>query len=379
MIDGSINNNAERIQPDDIDASVAAPTVDYVARHTHTFPQVDDGPYIRVDDQPGTDRDLTFNFYEFNRDNLTGDSITGLQQAEAAALAAGHNRIVFPIGVYYIGSQWLPDKDIIAFGTGHSQCFIAPHGSWQPASHTYLMRTADDALGTFHMSQFSLDVRTADGAGGGPSTPREFDWFSFCDWRTGKNSSSKQTFFHREFQNTTFASNPTTKYTFSGNGGGKHWGFNTDGRNFGHFGARGFRISSINPLHLYGVNQEMTKAGAPDALWNMEMQGAQKVRAYSCKREGDAGSTLINDCDNIFLFGYGRQETDEGDDLHAITGSSTNIGIAISVHDRPNKAATNKGNPRENVSGGGGEHQIDFPDGLSLYKRGEPDDAEVTI
>ncbi|MBW2529115.1 MAG: hypothetical protein JRI23_33365 [Deltaproteobacteria bacterium] len=366
-----------------ITSGAAAPTTDFVARHSINVPKVDRGPYVDIADHGAVGvLDWGNSLFENDQDNATPDSRAAIQEAIDAAEAAGHNTVFVPRGTFFVGSPGVAlRKDTKLIGTGASASVLAPHGSWTPTSKTYFMTTADDANGTAHFSNVGLTMRCKDGTTGSASQPYGHDWFSYINWQTGKGSSSIQIHQGREWMASDFWCNPKDVYAFSNNGGGKHYSFtDADGRRFGHPDCRVLRVTGTSqPLHIYGLNMEISKAGAPDADINAELDNAHNVRLYSCKREGHAPSASINDCTNVALYGFGRQISTVNSYHIRIQGSSDQILIAPSVADQANLATdSGRGNPEEELMGQS-LVEITWPEGCSLYKRGELDDDLAAI
>lgn len=381
FIAGSITDTPEPAT--DTDDSVSAPVVDYVARHTITVPHADSGPFINIEDEGavGIDRDSN-NLFEDNIDNTTQDSRQDIQDAIDNATIAGHFTVFIPAKAYYVGSPGLNlDPNTIFIGSNDLRSLIVPHGSWQPTSQVYVVTSADDANGTAHMSHVGIRNRTKDGTGGGTSTPFQFDHFSWTLWRTGKNSSSIQPQKGREFQVPQNACQPKFYYSFSGNAGGKHYGFShSQGRFFGHADCRSVKINGTTaPLHIYGCNLEIGSSGAPDADINLEINNSSNIRIYGNKREGHGSTALVNDCDNIALYGFGRQVETRFAYNVKFTGSTTNCLIGVLVADQDDWTSTSQGNPEQNVDVPSGSSEIQFPEGCSLYKLGTLNDAAATI
>ena len=370
----------------DIDASVSAPSVDFVKRHSIDVPSIDSGPFINPIDEGAVSAPAGIfgkKLYQDNHDQTTADSLAAFDSAFVKAGLAGHNRVVMPRGAFFMSAELDPPKDAIFIGISGNFSIIAQKDTWQPTSNVYPVRTADDATGTCHMSHWSIFTRVIDGTVATHLVQGEFDFFSWVLWRTGKNSTSMLQRADREFIDPTFASGPKHRYAFSGNAGGKHYAIgDAGGRAFGHVDARALLITNTSaPLHIYGINMEISKSGAPDADINCEIINSNNARLYSNKREGNAQTLVITDCDNIAAYGLGRQTHDPSvvPDQNTINGTSTNILIAPSLFDQGDEGTSTDGMIKQDVAVPSGAVQINWPEGCSLYKLGTLDDAAATI
>jgi len=105
--------------------------------------------------------------------------------------------------------------------------------------------------------------------------------------------------------------------------------------------------------------------------------GAQNVRIYGTKREGDGPTAIVRDSRNVGYFGHGRQvsNTPSGSGgMLQVLGSSENITIAPVIPDSTGSVPNGEPLVREHLSGGS-VNEIIYPDCLSIYKRGELDDS----
>jgi hypothetical protein len=371
-------------------SSVSAPTVDYIARHTINVPRADSGAYANIEDY-GAVKETTGTMRAYitagawddptKREFTNVDCASAIQAAIDAAEVAGHNTVFVPRGIYYIGSTVNLKPHTKFIGTGPNFSLIATHGDWQPTSFTYMFTTPDDANATCHWSEVGMVTKCIAGSFTQPIGPYEHDHFSYVHWRSGKNSSSIMNLTGRQWMFPDYLCHPKHYYSFSGNAGGKHYGgFDNQGDRFGNPACRAIMVQGTSqPLHLYGCNREVTKVSSGKAGANLEINNAANIRVYNCKREGDSPSTLIVSSTNVALYGHGRQEVDSTSPYqHKITGASDKILIGISTLDLSDYAPTTKGNPIEEIDGQS-TYKINWPEGCSLYKRGEIDDSLVEI
>ena len=388
IIDGSITRTPEPAT--DIDSSVSAPVVDYIARHIITIPLVDSGPFVNVEDEGAVGTELEFgqelfrNNYSPPLDEQASDSEPAFTDAIAAAKAAGHNTVVIPRKAYAFKSKVTTDKDTIMIGVHPFKSRIFPHADWRPTSNVFMMETPDEVTGTGHMSMFGFIMREIDGSFTSPAGPYQFGWFSWVNWRIGRNSTAIWQARSREFVNSSFdTQNGRFYYHFEGGAGGKHYALGEHkGRNWGATGNRQIRISGTSePMHLYGVAVESTKQGAEDVRYNIEILNSSNIRLYSSKREGDSPTCRYFNSSNIAFYGSGRQQLGTGhpiNGVHVIDGTSDDILIAPITKDELNlNTDTGKSMLYEDI--GFGVIRVDWPQGVSLYKRGTIDDAAATI
>ncbi len=360
-----------------VTASVAAPTVDFIDRHTADFPMVDEGPVENILDHGATPNPDTFSNIITN-DN-TADSLGAIHSAIAAAATAGHNRVLIPRGVFYVSDTVTLGVDTKFIGVGNRMSLVCPQGSWQPTSMAFVMETVNNAAATTHFSKAGFYTRTVDGTFTSPDGPYAFDWFSFMNWRAGRNSSSIQLYNGREFMAPTNRCQEKHYYHFEGNAGGKHYGMtDAQGRRFGDEDCRTHYFSGTSqPLHCYGVNPEITKRSVGVALTNIEIVNCANIRLYGIKREGESATLLINDSDNIAAYGLGRQVTDQGY-VCRITGTSDGVLIAPCVHDDSGTSYDGTDMIRQDLDAES-TFTVEFPGGCSYYRRGVIDDAAATI
>jgi hypothetical protein len=391
LINGSITGPVEHEPVVDIDSNVAAPTVDYIARHTIDIWRLGDGPYVNIEDYGAVSGpEITANNAyggPNNWDANTEDSLSAIQSAISAAATAGHNRVFVPRGFYYVGSPGVQlGADTKMFGVHHLSSRIGCHASWQPTSQVWVVTSADDANGTAHFSGIAIATRQIDPNYPTTSSPAAYDNFSWLHWRTGKNSSTvRYGIAARQFVVPDNLTNKKTWHTFSGNAGGKHYSLMSPGRFTNHPDFRAVTIDGTSqPLHLYGCNTEGgKKRTSPFQMdLNVEIQNSANVRIYASKREGDAATVRINDSANICWYGLGRQiEGQEAGFRYTcgIFGTSDDILIAPCTFDEDDASVTAVAPMLEENLDTEPQVQIDWPFGVSYYKRGSPDDSLVSI
>ncbi len=398
LIDGVLSETAEPAT--DTDDSVSSPPVNFVARHSMDMPSVDTGPFENIEDHgavksTGADPHIDFGKKLYwNTDGgvsppyahtTTPDSLAAFDAAIAAAFTAGHNTVVVPRGAYFVSGPVDLLKDTIFIGVSSNVSVVCVKDTWEPISNVYVIRTADDASGTCHMSHVSPYTRKIiQGGTNSHTVAYEHDFFSWVQWRTGRNSSSMQNVHDRQFVSPEIKSGPVNRYAWTDNAGGKHYAMgDAGGRTFGPDPARPCLISGTSePLHIYGFNCEASKAGSPDISTNIEIINSSNVRMYNNKREGNGRTLHITNCDNIAVYGLGRQGHDDNviSDQHLIDGSSTNILIGISTKDQGDITITSDPMVKQDVTSPAGVvTSPNWPEGCSIYKLGTIDDPAATI
>jgi hypothetical protein len=392
IIDGSIVSGGSVNEPaTSILSNVAAPTEDYIATHTEPLQKIDDGPFEDIRDhgaQSGPERSAT-GMFNNNNDFNTADARTAIHAAFTAAAAAGHDRVLVPRGGFYTGEpglNMLPDTKFIGVGDMYSK--IGPHGTWATTTSDdpWIVTSADDALGTAHYSGIGVTnpTKKPEGSSGGATQPWAGDNYNFVWWRTGRFSSSIQATCHWEYLGKDFACQAKTYHRFSGNAGGKHYGFTAmQGRSFGNVDCLGLDIyGTSEPLLFYGVNVEFAKAGAPDARHGVRIKNSSNIRVFGTKREGHATCLDVEDCSNIAYHGWGRVLNPRvSPDLQNIKiyGNSDDILLTVCLQDAPNEALSDTTSMLIEDLDSSPLVKIQYPVGVALYKRGTTDDAAMKI
>ena len=136
-----------------------------------------------------------------------------------------------------------------------------------------------------------------------------------------------------------------------------------------------FRKVRINgttqPLWFYGYNQEV---GNSDK--ETEVVGASNVRFLGMKREGSNPVLVLSNCVNIAAYGFGyaiSAPTDDG--YFQVLGTSTNILLANLTVFKASSPSTLTNNILYEAITGQPATNILWPNMVSLYKRGEINDA----
>lgn len=401
VIDGTINRTPEAVT--DIDSGVAAPTVDYIARHTMTFPMPDSGPFENIEDHGAVSLQTSHSEDTFGSDLFNDDwdevatkNADALDDAMAAAETAGHNRVLVPRGSWCIERTVDILKDTIFIGVHPTRSQFFPHADWRPTSNVFMFLTADDATGTCHMAHMCQASREKDGNNEAIDGTYEFAWFSYVHWRTGRNSSSIQTLKDKQFvwingEGSNSTQNGRRYYQFTGNAGGKHYSLtNHQGRSWSGVDTRQILIDGTSePLHLYGIATESYKAGSKAIAYNTEIRNSSNVRLYSSKREGRAPTCRVFNSTNIAFYGGGRQGIghDQGgsavenitNSIFIVDGTSDNVVFAPITRDFDDMTENNPSRYFVHEDVGFGVKSVEWPEQVAIYKRGELDDEAVTI
>ncbi|MBN1673176.1 MAG: hypothetical protein JXR37_19180 [Kiritimatiellae bacterium] len=310
--------------------------------------------------------------------NDNGDDRAAIQAAIDAAEAAGHGRVFLPAGAFEIGDTLILRARTRLFGAGRLVTRIRCHESWQPTSgEPTMIGTVNDSQAETTLAFLALSAR-ATGGGTNALGAHVYDRFNHIHWRAGRRSMIAAISLMKEWTPLPYA-NPHDNLKFTDSGGGRHYFLAPSSRFFGkHPACRAVRVvGTTEPLSFYGLNLELTArqpAATPAA--NVEMTHAANVRIYSVKREMSPPTLILRDCRNVALFGHGRQASrptrDSGGHLQVL-GSCDGVTIAPVLFDTthgPNGEPT----LREELAGGR-RLEVIYPDGLSVYKRGELNDA----
>jgi hypothetical protein len=393
IVDGVKSTTPEAIA--NIENSVAAPTRDYIDDHTIFVHRIDSGDYedITAPQHAGGAVSGPELFagkaYDdsTNWDISTPDSLAACQSAILAAKIAGHNRVLVPRGFFYNSATLDLEPDTKLFGVSSQYSKIGAKQSWQPTSKVHILRTADDPDGTCQVAELACSARSLDpGLSNDPTNiPPDFDWFSWIHWRTGRFSSSIWRVNSKQFpvaaQN---ATQPHDYHYFTGNGGGRHYSLtDQSGRGYTVPESIGLRIEGTSqPMQLYGFNPEMGKGGsqATQSVGTASrITDASNIRIYSTKREGSASTMLLTNVTNFAHYGSGREyagssNTDGISASHHVKGDSDDFLFSCIVHDGSNVTGDpDQYHSYENINGQAAVG-INYPNGVSLHKRGELDD-----
>jgi hypothetical protein len=319
----------------------------------------------------------------------TSDDLAALQSAIDWASAHGNGKVFLPVGSYRISNTLRLHANTALFGASRKTARIAVHPNWKPTiGQVPVIQTDDVATATTFLGFLTVAVRTAEG-GTDSAGANLYDRFEVFNWRAGRHSATLAV----EAGAIDWApgnTNPHDFYRFEGNGGGRHYFLMSNSYTCLNLGFRGVRVAGTHePLWFYGLNSEDCKAGGsnwdPDA--NVEVDGASNVRILSMKREGETNTLIVRDSTNVALYSTGvmhspplgnsTQPMRRGGYVQVLGASAgvlmTNLDVAFTT-DGPNGEAT----LRESFDGGAGVW-VTWPDGVTVYKRGELNDSAASL
>jgi len=374
VIDGEVSRTPEPVRV--IEPNTAPPPVDLVRRHVwNTLPA-----YEGQDD--GTKVVTRPPYNAVSKDDE--DDRAAIQAAIDDAEAAGHGRVFLPAGRWQIGGTLTLRARTTLFGVGRQLTQIGCHESWCPVTgEPAMLRTVNDPAAQTTLAFLTLNARTI-GGGTNALDAHACDRFNPVHWRAGRRSTicainvTKQ--WHRMAQKK-YIANPHDYYKFTDHGGGRHYFLAPSWRWLGRNpDCRAVRIAGTRePLSIYGLNLELTagnEENRPRA--EVEIANASNVRIYSVKREMSSPTLVVRDSSNIGLFGHGRMGIPfkgSGGQFQ-FYGRSKNLTIGFAVKDTAGRSPNGEPLLREHLAGGK-PVEILWPDALSVYKRGELDDAAM--
>ncbi|MFH1377445.1 MAG: sugar-binding protein [Planctomycetota bacterium] len=304
------------------------------------------------------------------------DDRAAIQQAIDAASAAGHGRVFIPDGEFLIGSTLNLKSNTVMFGAAKNTAQIRNHSSWQPTTGVpYFIRTVDDANATTFLGFMELYM---DGESGAflPHGAYEHDRFGHIHWRAGRHS---MTIGLESTENWHYLpTNARALALFTGFGGGRHYGLELAQTNTAHADRLCVRVDGTRePLWFYGLNMETTKRSIDYAYarTNCEINNANNVVILGIKREGASPSLIIRDSQNIVFYGSGAMRgscfSGSGGYIQ-ILGGSDNVEISTVMVQSGDPNTSNRELLNEDLDYAS-PVIIDWPNNISIYKRGEVD------
>lgn len=362
-----------RVPLEQITSNSELPPSDLLSRHIWaTLPSIWDTPQCVFPSAYGAQLVLGSNYNDIMVQSY--DSAADIEEAIAAAAAAGHNRVCLERGSYVIGSTITSAANTQFIGAGPRKSAILTKSTWNPTTAVPMIETVDSAASTVHMNFFTLYHKT---------TPFANDFIHSLRWRSGKNSSALMVDLSAQFLcecggGCTATNKQRYAMWFSGNGGGRFWMTqqNLPTSVDRHLDSRLiFLDGNTQPASFYGNNLEAGKAsscGTPYA--NMEVKNnTAGVRSYSTKREGSASTLYINNSSNVGMFGMGAMAAGANAAAGAynqITSTSDSYVIApTTVRDNQNTSS------RPIVKILPSTDYIPWPNAPSVVKKGTLDDA----
>jgi hypothetical protein len=370
LIDGNLSRDPEPLVSIENDAP--PPPADLLRRHTWNE---------RLSCEGRTDETCVATSARYGAVGDDGrDDRAAIQAAIDDAERAGHGRVFLPGGTYDIAGTLDLRRATRLFGVGRLISTIRVHESWLPTEgEPTIVRTVSDPNARTTLAFLTLEARTR-GGGVNEAGAHTADRFNHLHWRAGRHSVVAAVNLTKEWVGELYA-NPHDYVKVTEAGGGRFYFLAPSWRRFGHHPeSRALRVvGTSEPLAIYGLNLEFV-ARAPRATpWsNVEMVDAANVRIYSVKREMPTPTLILRDCHNIALFGHGRQCSApfRGSGGHLqIIGKSAGVTIAPVVFDTTHGAS---GEPTlGEKTDGQPRREVVYPEGLSVYKRGQLDDAAM--
>jgi hypothetical protein len=352
IIDG-VKNQQVPVEPVRIVENDALPPADLISKHLYTeLPQVsfrDASKTINITQAP-------YNAVPDARDNWAA-----IQQAIDDASLDG--RVVFiPKGIFLISKSLVLKANTKLTGIGCKRNPVTSSLYSTIQAHSTFQKTdANDAL-----------ITTVDDPEAGPylgalNLISTSNVLRHIHWKAGRKSTMTQL----SFGGGTVVE--TTIY-FSGNGGGRHYLLEPQTSSYSTTHCHIKTVATTQPLLWYGCNLE---AGGT-SYTNAHFTDSKNIRIYSVKREGATPTLIIDNCENIALYTNGamRQSAGTGKGGYfQINGNSNNLLIPLVLVQTIDLAPEGYNEPTliESLSGQNTVY-VTYPDGVSIYKRGEIND-----
>lgn len=297
----------------------------------------------------------------------TRDNWAAIQQAIDDANSDG--RVVFiPKGVFQISKSLVLKEHSKLTGIGCKRrpgsvlqftlSVIQAHSSFQKTTgNEALITTVDDPEAETYLSGINLVTNS--------------NVLRHIHWKAGRKSSMTCLGFHEG------ALAEATVY-FSGNGGGRHYGVEPQTNKFSSTHNHIRTVSTTQPLSWYGCNLE---GGGTSS--NAYFVNSRNIRIYGVKREGATPTLIVENCENIALYAHGamRQTAGTGNGGYIqIRGNSNNLLFPLILVQMIDMAPAGYNEPTliETLTGHDPVSVL-YPDGVSIYKRGEIDENRMYV
>lgn len=382
MIDGVTNRNAERVKL--ATPNTGSPPNGLLSLHLpwHGMPTYEGAgspPTLVVTDPP----------YDAAPGDATDDTYA-IQRAIDDASAAGHGRVFIPkfnsagtsSGAFLLTNTITLRHNTMLFGAAKAYVSeLRTHPTWRPTVATDIVRTDDDADATTYLGNLALATDV--------SLYR--NPFTFYHWRAGAASETFDLRLETVYEYRPPANpNHYTGVRYSGNAGGRHFFFpeaelDKVGNSAGPYPSnngdqyRSLRVTGTSqPLWLYGFNLE---GGKHDLRgFDAEIHNAANIRWLGWKREGYCSMLLLSNCQNFALYSAGamREDIPEGDGRFRIAGACSNILLANLLVQADNGTDLPSSILIEALPGQP-THAIPYPECISIFRRGTPDDQSVRV
>jgi len=305
--------------------------------------------------------------------NAKGDGKTDDWDAIQTAINfAPEGKVFLPKGDYAISEPLVLKSNTHITGVGQNKATIYSTNIWEGGSGKTLVETVDDpdASTLFGFIGFWDEATNASNTNGG-----------FIRWKAGRNSMVIMARYDKKW-GSFFGKEPRYNYWYSHSAGGRHLvGPHQEEAGSNKSNRQVLIEGTQEPMVFYGLNVEAHKNRSTGDIekieTNVEIINSKNIRIHSMKREGSSPSIIIHDSKNIGVYGMGRliyPSNSSYGGYNQILGESDNILFATVVLDFKKSS---KVTPilEENIDGLPYQ-KIDYPDCISLYKRGELTDLD---
>lgn len=360
LINGLISNQAEPVK----NIETVQPGNDLLERHSW-----DSLPFYEGEED-GTVNPRKSPF------NAKGDGVTDDWNALQSAInSADDGKVFLPKGTYIISKPLVLKPNTIFLGADQKSSVLKSNYLWTGGSSGFMIESADDSSGTAFLGFIGFEDEASSSSN---------ITAGYIHWRTGKNSMIMMT-RHDKTWGSYYGTLPRYNYCFSEMAGGRHFITPHQEEAADNPGTRQVYINNTTqPLTFYGLNVECTKTrttnpNIDDLGTNVEISNSCNIRIHSMKREGRSPSIIIKSSNNVAVYGMGRLNATVTSGLggyNQITGQSSNILMAVLVLD--NKSDTEGFQMLTESLTGQNTVKIDWPDNVSIYKRGALSDIYTT-
>lgn len=291
--------------------------------------------------------------------------------AEFQKTIDAHDKIFVPKGLFRLGKTLTLKSNTKLFGISRPLARIYSHPSWKPTAEVSIIQTVNDADATTYLGTLHIGFQWGD---------KKHDWFNLVHWRAGAKSMvmgvTDRDGAEGRRKKRAHETNPHSLWKISGNGGGRwyFWGVDKAGPNE-HPDYRHLLIDGTRqPLWFYGFNMEKGKG-----LAGCEIRDARNVRILSVKVEKHRPIFKIHDSQNIAVLSSGAMRkscrlNDQPAAYYWVTGNSKNVLFANINPQKRGRGGSSFTLLEDTVHG---KTSVDYPEMVSVYKRGELDDEAM--
>jgi hypothetical protein len=305
-----------------ITASSGSPPADLLTKHyPDPFDMVDTGAYANIVDYgavpvSGVDVQNQLDNKYFLAATGQTDNLGPINNAISAASAAGHNRVLIPWGTYLVSNTLTLGDNTKLFGIGQRHSNLGPFESWRPTTGSpYIIDTYANTEGSAFLGNLSIAIPQVSGT----LTAKVYSGnrFSHVKWRSGRRSITSTIRHQQQFVTVATSDTAAADKFFvdiTNTGGGRHFGICSGGHSdLLTTASRMVRITGTTQASaFYGINPELGKnvPAASMAIACVEVKDSSNVRFTVMKREGAAGTLLIDNSSNVALYGSGAMVGD---------------------------------------------------------------------